>query len=103
MAHYLEIFEVETKTFKESKSETKLLVIYLCVVVTLSEGGLVGSRPYSITERHWTNPSWGRTSDWTKFRLRGCLSETVGGDRRVERKKNEHLKNNKQWAGLQGQ
>lgn len=28
MAHYLEIFEVETKTFKESKSETKLLVIY---------------------------------------------------------------------------
>lgn len=53
MAHYLEIFEVETKTFKKSKSETKLLlVIYLCVVVTLSEGGLVGSRPYSITERH---------------------------------------------------
>lgn len=52
MAHYLEIFEVETKNLKESKSETKLLVIYLCVVVTLAEGGLVGSRPYSTTERH---------------------------------------------------
>lgn len=78
---------METKNFKESKSETKLLVIFLCVVVMLSQGSLVGSRPYSITERHWTNPSWGRTSDWTKFRLRGCLSETVGGDRRVEREK----------------